>query len=222
MIKTSIQHLYKILSITTLSFLTVHAIQLPKDHIVLDAQIVHIFDGVPHTLDGDSFDDMLHVRRSAMVLLTGKPNGNGILEGAYQFNGKQHTVEQLAEFEQMHGNSPELEKILKEVVEDFIALSEPFMKQARGTKHFMIHLIEEWVNKRNRPGSQLLNWHRAEEGKEFEALRTEITSFTELIAFCKDLIVFMGDLMYNCPKAFKQLVDKQSVEKRRKKQITAP
>jgi hypothetical protein len=179
------------------------------DHITLNAEILQIFDGVPHTLDGNSFDDMLHVRKAAMILLNGKPNKNGVIEGSYTFNDRLYTAEELNIYEKEHGTSTELQKILRQVVEDFITLAEPFMLQARGTKHFMTHLIEEWVQKRNRSNSQLLNWHRAEEGKEFELLRNQMTSFEQLTTFCKDLVVFMEDLMYNCPKAFKQLVEKR-------------
>lgn len=172
--------------------------------IVLDSKILAMFDGIPFALDGDAFDNMLHVRKAIHNLLQ---------KNLYTYKNTRCTVNELVQAESAEGLTPELTAILAIVKEELVGIAEPFMNQARGTKHFLLPIMTDWTKKRTRETTLLLKWHHEEEGKELEMFRQDIVSFTTLKSFCDDLILFMEDLMYNCPKGFNQLLKKKRASK---------
>lgn len=183
--------------------------QTPAGKIVLDSKILAMFDGVPYALDGEAFDDMLHVRKAIHILLLGKKHAGGTADGLYMVDGTAYSVTELVHIEAEKGQTPTLKAVLSKAKEDLANIAEPFMNRARGTKHFLLPMLTDWAKKRNRDTTLLLKWHHEEDGKELEVFRQDITSFAHFKTFCDDLVLFMEDLMYNCPKGFNQLLKKK-------------
>lgn len=186
-----------------------------REKVTLDSKILHMFDGVPFALDGDAFDDMLHVRKAVHTIQFGKRNPQtSELEGLYKFGDTFYTIEQLAALEEEKGLTEVLKELLEQAKDDLVNIAEPFMIRARGTKHFLLPIMNDWAKKRNRQDTALLKWHDEEEGTEAEIFKKDVTTFVKMRRFCDDMVLFMEDLMYNCPKGFDQLLKKKRAQKR--------
>jgi hypothetical protein len=202
-----------ILSVSMLLELKLISTQAPTK-IMLDSKILEMFDGVPFALDGDAFDDMLHVRKALHNMLIGKKNPQtDAMEGVYTYQNRLYSINELAVIESAGESGQAFKDLLLTAKNDLATIAEPFMQRARGTKHFLLPILTDWSKKRTREASLLLKWHHEEEGKELEIFRQDITSFNKLKGFCDDLVLFMEDLMYNCPKGFNQLLKKKRAGK---------
>ena len=64
--------------------------------------------------------------------------------------------------------------------------------------------MDECCKKRNRDNSHILKWADAPVGAEEALFHSIITTNNELYTFLYDIMVFINDLSYNCPKANEQ------------------
>lgn len=88
--------------------------------------------------------------------------------------------------------------------QEFENITLPFMEQARGSKHFMVPLIEEWAYKAGHKDSYLLQWSEEPEGSEMKIFEQDIQSCQQLERMCCDLMSFLDAMIESSPKACKQ------------------
>jgi len=166
-------------------------------------------DGQYGRIDGNNFGLMLNVRSKMQALLLGdRDPKTGHRTGHYLFLDKYLSIEELADIEMNYVGDAELNALLVEAKAKFEVLFAQFIAQAKGTKSFLVTLIEESCHRRNRKNSVLLTWATSPEGNEMAVLH-EIPSFRGLSDFCHDLINFLEDLMFSCPLAKEQFIKKR-------------
>lgn len=185
--------------------------QVVSQKIVLESDIIKIAGSF---INADTIELMRKFRRKILVLLLGNPTQNGTRVGKYTFEGKQHSIRSLAQIEQTllqdvnnkknKNKWKKLQKVLIQAKADFIAISDEFLDNARGSKKILVILIEEDCKKRNRPDSLLLEWVKTGEGQEKVMFEKRIINFIRYYSLNTDLLNFLADLVRSCPKAEKQ------------------
>lgn len=211
----------KLLHIALLFSLPLYNTIIKADHYNLGERsemlesTIAFLDGHHGRIDGEIFGLMASVRQKIQTLVFGVRDtiNKNKRVGQYLFKGTAYTVHELVTLEETYHNDPEFITLLEQVKIDFENLVSQFISSARGTKQYLIHLIEESCKRRNRMDSILLTWADAKEEDETALFKTQVTSFKELNLFCSDLMNFLEDLMVSCPKAmgqFKALRDKYS------------
>ena len=100
-----------------------------------------------------------------------------------------------------------MREVLEWAKDDFISISSSYVKSARGVKFVVLSMIQESCKKRNIDECFILKWGEEEEGKEGEALKSDIDTFKEFAIFCFDLSNFLEDLARSCPKAKAQFIE---------------
>jgi hypothetical protein len=172
---------------------------------------IAFLDGQFGRIDGNTFGVILNVRSKIQAILFGDrdPNKQGHRIGHYLFQGKHYSIAELADIESQYVGNAELNAVLVNAKSGFEELVGQFIGQASGTKSFLVILIEESCYRRNRKNSLLLTWATSPEEHETVIFHTEIQSFRALNDFCQDLINFLEDLMYSCPKAMDQFKKKR-------------
>lgn len=119
-------------------------------------------------------------------------------------NFEQFTKE-LAEIE--HKRMEQLQLLapaLAQAKKAFADLTLPFMEQARGSKDFMVPLIEEWAEKAGHKDSMLLRWSEEDPGSEMKMFDHDITNCLRLDNMCCNLLDFLTSMIGSCPKAVEQ------------------
>ncbi|MGE0009873.1 MAG: hypothetical protein AB7F19_04965 [Candidatus Babeliales bacterium] len=93
---------------------------------------------------------------------------------------------------------------LAQAKKSFADLTFPFMEQARGSKDFMVPLIEEWAEKAGHKDSMLLRWSEEDPGSEMSMFDHDINNCARLDNMCCNLLDFLTSLIASCPKAVEQ------------------
>lgn len=190
--------------------------------IILESKLIPLIDGQVWGFDGIGVGFSLQIRRDINNILFGTKNSAGLMQGKYTFDGKQHSINELAMIEKdleealqntcssnqknlIKRKQAELTKLLKEAKHDFEVIVGPFLENARNAKEFMVPLIQESCTKRKRENSILLEWAQ-EHGQDAEAtiFNKYTVSFETLRLFCLDLTNLLEDLIRSCPKAREQ------------------
>lgn len=183
---------------------------------ILNSPILHLIDGITGLMDEHTICKTLHLGRELSKLQLG--NVDSVTKkrvAQYSYNGKLYTLKELVKLEKewlaanSDGKSP-FDEILQKIKGDFEAATNPFMKEARGTRQHMIRLIEDWSKLRKRTDSQLLKWS---EGTENESFRRDVNTLEKLDVFCTDLTSFLKDLVRCCPKACEKFRSWQKMQK---------
>ena len=179
------------------------------DHNEAVKKAIVFLDGQVGRIDGNTFGTIFLVRNKLNAFRLGtKKDGQRI--GNYSFKSKHYSIEDLAEkIEAHYVGDAELNALLAGAKRDFEELVGQFINQAKGTKTFLVTLIEESCYRRNRKNSILLTWASSTEEHETIIFHTEVQSFRGLADFCQDLENFLEDLMYSCPKAMDQFKKKR-------------
>ena len=73
-----------------------------------------------------------------------------------------------------------------------------------GFRVLVLDLIKESCKLRGCHHSFLLTWGSCPEGKELESIKTHLKTFHDFSQFNVDLINFLSDLIYSCPKGYAQ------------------
>ncbi|MCL5436789.1 MAG: hypothetical protein M1549_02855 [Candidatus Dependentiae bacterium] len=117
------------------------------------------------------------------------------------------TIEELAAIETDGSGDPvELQKSLATACDYFDKLSEDYVTRIQIAKEYMIKLIDQWAILRNAPETLMLNWSKLN-CTERESLHAALTSFRIFNRFLGELLLFLADLMHNCPKSLKKYRD---------------
>jgi hypothetical protein len=185
------------------------------ENITLESSVIKLADGT--LINADKIEFIRKFRRTLLSFLIGDQLADNQRKGKYLFGGKWHSIESLARIEQelAESNRKEdigkllaLEELLTHAKADFIVQSAEFIESGRGAKNIMVVLIQEYCQKRNHLDSPLLEWAKTKEGQESTMFEHHITNFNLYCYFLTDLVTFLADLTYSCPKAELQFKDR--------------
>lgn len=123
--------------------------------------------------------------------------------GLIWFKDGYYSIKQLKEYEVTHPNDPDLAQAVTHCCSHFEKFSEDYVAEIETAKAIMIKIIKSWSELRNRPDSLLLRWSQVS-GSERDSLYKTMTSFAIFDIFLDDLLLFLKDLVQNCPKSHKQ------------------
>lgn len=126
--------------------------------------------------------------------------------GLILYKNEYLTIEELAKLEADGGDPVEIEKSLDLALLYFDKLSEDYVSQIQVAKEYMVKLIDQWSQLRNSPETLLPNWSNLN-CSERESMRNSLTSFKIFNTFLGELLLFLADLMHNCPKSLKKYRD---------------
>lgn len=115
-------------------------------------------------------------------------------------------LKQLIKLEQENLDDPALQNDVKHALinacNHFEKLSEDYVVEIEASKDIMVKIIANWSRLRNRPDSLLLAWSKFNPEDKEAMLRT-MTSVKVFDTFLDDLLLFLKDLIQNCPKSHK-------------------
>jgi Leucyl-tRNA synthetase, Domain 2 len=135
----------------------------------------------------------------------------------YDYNNALYSINDLAKIEsalyknmQTNHQTEQLKKdlaiALNYALADFLDIGEKFLINLKNTKTLMIALMQESCQLRNNDNCYLLRWSQLQgDINEKEVFRRDITSIKGFKIFCKDLVNFLGDFAYSCPKALENI-----------------
>ncbi|HZW61692.1 MAG TPA: hypothetical protein VFF04_05705 [Candidatus Babeliales bacterium] len=206
-----------------------------EEHIFLSSELLAFADGKSIGINAEYIGFILQILRELSKMQEGEKEISGSMRGLFLLNGNWQSIRSLRKIEaelelewcqlQQHqsDNSATMQRAISEckskqaamkhclyeACEYFVAKILPFNAHARGIRSLTMELIKESCTARSRTDSYLLNWGACEEGKEAETIHRDVTSFQAFDVFLTDLIHFLKDLVYSCPKAreaFKAMV----------------
>lgn len=181
-----------------------------SDAIVLQSSVLHLLDGLPYGIDGETLFELGRLIKKMRDMLLGQLIDDVKKErvGLYLFKGKKYGITALAELETQYKNdataTAELQKVLHEIKKDFIAATKPFINQIQQQKSLVMKLMVESCERRGVPNSSMLNWGETQAGHEEESFEKLIPNLTAMNKFLNELGNFMGDIFQSCPKGYKQ------------------
>lgn len=185
--------------------------QQRRKPVMLCPNLIAIIDGKSFGFHGELVGSLYKLARDIQSMQLGKLTGDGRV-GGYIFQGQPHCIKSLALLEKMTENylkdctikdrasyektAAELAVQLKKMKQDFKPMVSPLIGMACGAEDIYALLLRESVP----AGSPLLNG-----SDKFDTDMTDfdkcIISFRLFDQFCTDLVNFLGDLVYSCPKA---------------------
>lgn len=141
------------------------------------------------------------------------------IEKIFTLDGTRYTLKELVELErEFKKNNAHLltgdhkrdravmknfSAVLEEVIQAFEKVAEPYMEEVKGTKEFMVQLLEKWSEQANKPDTYLLAWSNNANDEKVH-LRADLTSLEVVDEFLDDLVSFMFALIDSCPKSVKK------------------
>lgn len=155
-------------------------------------------------IDGHQIHNMLYIVKEVQARHLGDTSGTHHRTGHYECEGNKYSIHDLALLEAQGALTPALKAMLPVVIDDLLAVAEPFIEQGRNVKAMTLQFLNEWAAHHHREQSFLLHWSSQEDGKEIEIFKQEVTSFAQLHEFCRDLVSFLSDLIKSCPHALEQ------------------
>jgi len=123
--------------------------------------------------------------------------------GFIWFDGSYRTLKWLREYEKNSPKTPEYKEALTQACNHFIQFSADYVVEIETAKGIMVKIINEWSELRNKPNTLLLDWSNLE-GAERDDLFKTMTSFEVFDIFLCDLLLFLKDLVHNCPKSYQK------------------
>ncbi len=121
--------------------------------------------------------------------------------GLVWFKGAYWGTKELQNYEKNNPHDPELAAALNHACSHFERFSEEYVAEVDAAKGVMIQLITQWSALRNKPDTMLLDWSKVE-GLERDSLYSTMTTFEIFDNFLGDLVLFLKDLVRNCPKSY--------------------
>lgn len=163
---------------------------------VINHPVVKVMDGTERI----KIRDLLLLEGGIRNLLRGMRG-----HGEITYIKDEYTINQLVTLEDEGKLSDEdaFKETLNQAITKFEAISDDYLKQARGFKEVMLDLLRTWAEQRDRKDSLLLDWGKQSSGHEQEQFRQLVNSFRGFSLFLNDLKMFVRDLRFSCPKAVK-------------------
>jgi len=113
------------------------------------------------------------------------------------------TIHELAELEHsQQGDPKELQLALNRAVTAFEKFSADYIEEIQVGKAYMVKLIEQWSILRDRRDTPLCEWSNLNHN-ETASIHQTMTSFHIFDRLLDDLLIFLADLVQNCPKSHK-------------------
>ncbi len=196
-----------------------------EDHVFLESELLKFADDKPFGIHAEYIGFMLQIIREINEILDGKKATKGAQpRGIFTLQSAACSIRQLrmieaeieAEIAQLTASNdakkqPKIDALLakksaiktclEEAIKYFAAKILPFNDHARGVQKLIVALIEESCIKRNRKDSFILTWGECPEGKELEVLTKQLVTIKQFDTFLTDLVNFLKDIIYSCPKA---------------------
>ncbi len=128
----------------------------------------------------------------------------------YEYHNNLYSIKDLAKIEahiykniaEQDDVKEELRVLLNYIQADLIEITEKFLINVRNTKDLMVALIEESCTKRSNNDCYLSRWcHLQGNESEKTVFRRDIITIRDFTIFCRDLVLFLGDLAHSCPHA---------------------
>ncbi len=122
--------------------------------------------------------------------------------GLIAFKDHYETIQDLITIEHNAGGmeAPELKNAFEYLKINFEKISIEYLEELQNSKQLMMPLIKNWSILRNRQDSILLEWSQIHKNEK-EALSARLTNFTISGRLIEDLLLFLSDLVQNCPKS---------------------
>jgi hypothetical protein len=196
-----------------------------EDRVFLSSELLAIADGKSFGIHADYIGFMLQIVRELNKMVDGERNNKGTPRGIFMFENTLYTLQELRSIEtdletefqkiNLEQKSPSkkqkldsltakknaLKTALNDAIKHFATKILPFNDHARGVQKLISALIEESCTKRNRTDSFMFTWGVCPEGQELEFLTKNMASFKLFELFIGDLVNFLKDVIYSCPKA---------------------
>lgn len=123
--------------------------------------------------------------------------------GVVLYKNQYMTIHELAELERSGIADPiELQQALHRALSIFEKFSADYIEEIQVGKAYMVKLIDQWSELRNRPHTPLLEWSKLNHN-ETASIHKTMTSFSIFDSLLDDLLIFLADLIQNCPKSHK-------------------
>ncbi len=213
MTKHPMHTLYPLILCTAFSALHMQGKEQP--HIKLESKMLALVDG--SFVNADTVEHIRIFQRDIINILWGDKGQGNAREARYLFDGKKFGAQQLATFEDELASmrdvlSPQefadlhtqLNRCLLEMKKDMLESSNKLKTIAAGSKGTMGVLIEEDCEKRSNKNSVLFIWAKAKEEEEDVIFDRHVKTVRDFYTFSIDLLNFLGDLVYSCPRAVQQ------------------
>ncbi len=209
--------------------------QQKSHHIIFEqVDIIHKLDGISNFgIDAEAIREALCVKRDNINIQYGNINSDGKTRtGHYLFQGKKVGLHALVarelvlseelkkkgiDIKKIYNDSQqcpnycaqevaELKDCFKKAKAEFKKATFHMIDTIRDAQRLILKLMEESCRKRGIAHSPLLKWADVI-GNEEAALNVTLLTIYEFDTFLTQLNMFLGDLIYNCPKAYKQFLN---------------
>ncbi len=234
---TKIMLILSIILIGTSTRLHSEPIHHEQQAIQLGSSFLQLVDGQPFGITADRFVYLLQLRLGLKQIFYGSPTA----EKMFPYKDKKYTLKEMALIEikeeklykelcSQHADfeQQEWQEIEARHAEQLTALRDnlakasvdiadyllPFLRYIQPIKKQILPLMSESCEKRGRPESLLPICVGMPDETEATYFKQTITSYKQLGLFCIDLIHFLTDMIYSCPKARAQF------EQQRKTDVT--
>lgn len=162
--------------------------------IKIDHKTVRIIDGTP-LIDMKKISEL----EEELKKMQFGDNGKGILT----YGNKFVTIKELVELEKNHkGRAKLMQEALDGAITHYEKITRSHLREARGFKSQMCALITRWAEQRGIGNSILVDWGNQPEGQELDQLRKLATSFEIFDNLLSDLLCYLRDLRFSCPKSW--------------------
>ncbi|MDR3646271.1 MAG: hypothetical protein P4L22_01880 [Candidatus Babeliales bacterium] len=189
----------------------------PDSYVKLIGREIQGLDGITNALDATAIKQIILVRSKIKDMIYGELDLKTKQRvGNYLFDGKRYDMGALVKFEEELNKEPNAAKskdihtALEAVKKEFLDTTQEFIERIAWTKSLVVDLIQQSFNKRKIKKSLCFEWINTPLGKEEEVFATKVKSLKEFDIFLNHVNMFLGDLIFSCPKAFAQFKLKYS------------
>jgi len=183
-------------------------------HLKLESTLLALVDG--NFMNATTLEHVYSFKRDILAIMWGDKHKDNKRTGRYLFNNSHVGAQELAIQERtLSAHNQFNDALMAQRNECLCTMKKEFLKAAsklrviaHGMKPVMGALIEESTIKRKRTESLLLLWAQTPEEKEDPLFDNLVKTAGQFTTFCIDLLDFIGDLLYSCPKAAHQFEER--------------
>lgn len=123
--------------------------------------------------------------------------------GMIWFKDGYYSLKELRDYEKDHEHDEDVVTALHHAGNHFEKFSEDYVTEIESAKGIMVQIIEQWSKLRNKPHTMLLDWSKID-NVDRDKLYDTMTTFEIFDTFLVDLLLFLKDLVQNCPKSYQK------------------
>ena len=178
---------------------------------------LHILNGTPEPLTGlvirdpqlNRFDGTRWLNVSDIIKF--RQGIDEILETTLKIKDRAMSIKELVDYHVRHQLPPKLHnKIVQIGVHTFLNKALPHFNAIRRDKALLVRLIDTWAVLREKENSSLKVWGDAninDSEAEIAYFKHHLVTIMQLDEFLEDIKLFLGDLLYSCPKSYAQYLE---------------